>query len=96
MRGIVYGQTLEAAKEELNKIVQAYIDLGAKPIVEDSFTVFSNGDEWIAINGNDTINFLRANVIYLDLALDSNKQKEILEKNLIRPPYQGVYYFLSF
>jgi hypothetical protein len=100
MTGIIYGKTLDRAKNKLKKLVSDYglyrnIGIKTQECVHNRWVVeFSNGDIWQALIYNESTTCgRRANIVYIDHKLASSDGVIDMRCVACLPPFQAYSYF---
>ena len=98
IRGIIWGNTLEEAKEELTRLKHNYlachrtitheVDSPLAGVVE-----FDDGDLWEARKADENSRGRRCNISYISSNIDKELINSIIMPCTTAPPYQGVYYY---
>ena len=102
MRGIIYGNTLEVARERLDKLIDEYLKfwkIDTKQIRKSQneyVVIFTNGDIWRAVLCHDRIRGVRCNIALVD-----NQIPKIMVDCIIRPcithyPFGALGYYNSY
>ena len=94
MKGVIWGETFEAAKEQLNKIISNYERIGCKRVyIKKDQAIFDNGDMWVIKNVNNPASRLRVNIAYIDKRIDPQIIEKIIKPSLTLPPYTAIQYY---
>ena len=98
MRGIVWGNSFQTAKNKLKEIKEQYERLGYKSLSKKNCNrtniyevIYANGDIWQAI----TTRGYKANVSYIDRSIPDNIIDTIIKPATVSPPYTAIHYFYS-
>lgn len=98
MKGIVWGSTLERAKEQLERIKERYLENHYtidtyRNNKNDMLIIFSNGDYWMAKGVNESCRAYRNNIGYIDALIPKAIIEEVLIPTLTLGPYNAFQYF---
>ena len=98
MKGIVFGLTFERASKELESIKANYA-MCKIPIVKEikgnhrHQIVYENGDIWTARSASDSARGHRANVVYIDHAIEDPDMIHMAHHCLCCFPWSAYRYF---
>ena len=100
MRGIVWGNSFQTAKNKLKEIEAQYEKLGYKPLSKRNGNrinvyevVYANGDMWQAIAANTNARGYKVNISYIDRSIPDDLIDTIIKPATISPPYTAIHYF---
>ena len=101
MKGIVYGQTFEKAKTQLEKIIEDYKRIGIEinerhglRATRYSMDVsFTNGDQWIAVRASENSRGRACNIAYIDHDIDPDIISCVIIPTIKSYPYQAHSYY---
>ena len=94
MKGVIWGQTFESAKEQLDKIIYNYEKNGCgKVCITKDQVLFCNGDVWAIKNASNPTPGLRANIAYIDNRIDTQIIDEVIKPSLTLLPYTAIHYY---
>ncbi len=98
MKGIVWGSTLERAKEQLERIKERYLENHYTIDTyrngrNDMLIIFNNGDYWRACKAHEASRAYRNNIGYIDVLIPKAIIEEVLIPTLTLGPYNAFQYF---
>lgn len=98
MKGIVWGRNIDRAKPKLWEIVEDYKRVRIQPtrIVDSKYNAwaeFENGDKWSACGASESQRGHKANIAYIDRAIDEETIHCIILPTICVPPYHAVNYY---
>lgn len=98
IRGIIWGNTLEEAKEELLRFKHNYIAFHQKVVHEVDSPLagvieFECGDLWEAKKIDEKYRGIRCNISYISSKIDKEFVNTIIIPCTTAPPYHGIYYY---
>ena len=94
MKGVIWGQTFESAKEQLDKIIYNYEKNGCGKVrITKDQVLFCNGDVWAIKNASNSTPGLRANIAYIDNRIDTQIIDEVIKPSLTLLPYTAIHYY---
>lgn len=98
IHGIIWGTTLEEAKEELTRLKHNYLVCHREVIHEVNSPLagvieFDDGDLWEAKKVAENQRGLKCNISYISSNIDKEFINSIIMPCTTAPPYQGVYYY---
>lgn len=100
MKGIVWGNNFQIAKNKLKEIEKQYEQLGYNLLSKRNGNatniyelVYANGDMWRAVAANTNARGYRANVSYIDRSIPDDLIDTIIKPTTIAPPYNAIHYF---
>lgn len=99
MRGIVWGLTFDAAKEQLGHIERDYELYHTAKLVRKIVTrweyrlEYDNDDDWRAVGAAENRRGMKCNVSYVDARIDANTLECIIKPCTIAGPYHAINYF---
>lgn len=98
IRGIVWGATLEEAKEELTRIKHSYLACHREVTHEVNSRLagvieFDNGDLWEAKRVSEDCRGIKCNISYISSKIDKELIDNIILPCTISSPYNGVHYY---
>lgn len=98
MKMIIFGSTLDRAIKKMNSIIN-YCNKIGKEVKETIKTsneyrvIFKNGDIIRAIQGNENIHGLRANVGLIDKAIPKAVREQIIKPCISAFPWNAIGYY---
>ena len=102
MRGIVWGNSFQTAKNKLKEIEEQYERLGYKSLSKKNCNrtniyevIYANGDVWQAITANINVRGYKANVSYIDRSIPDDIIDTIIKPATVSPTYTAIHYFCS-
>ena len=98
MKGIVWGSTVERARNQLEIIKNRYLEQGYKintyrNNINTLEITFDNGDCWMAKGVNESCRAYRNNIGYIDVLIPKAIIEEVLIPTLTLGPYNAFQYF---
>ena len=98
MRGIVWGSTQDIAINKLIQVIKEYnmIDILPKQEViskNNAWVKFENGDYWVAVGTWESARGRKANISYVDRAIDKEFFNTVIKHCTIGFPYRGFLFF---
>lgn len=98
MRGIVWGSTQDIATNKLIQVIKEYNMIGIIPSREvitkyNAWVRFENGDYWIATGAWESARGRKANISYVDRAINRNFFNTVIRNCTIGFPYRGFLFF---
>lgn len=94
MKGVIWGQTFESAKEQLDRIVSNYEKIGYEKVcITKDQALFCNGDVWAIKSASNPTLGLRANIAYIDNRIDQQIIDEVIKPSLTLLPYTAIHYY---
>ena len=94
MKGVIWGQTFESAKEQLDRIICNYEKMGCEKVcITKDQVLFCNGDVWAIKNASNPTPGLRANIAYIDNRIGTQIIDEVIKPSLTLLPYTAIHYY---
>lgn len=98
MQGIVWGKTFLEASNQLNNILNNYIDLKINPIKiiknrNEYLIIFENLDSWRALVANESSRGYRTNISYIQTGISKDIVEQIIIPITSMWPYSAIQYF---
>ena len=98
MRGIVWGSTQDIATNKLIQVIKEYRMIGIIPDREvitkhNAWVKFENGDYWVACGSVESARGYKANISYVDRAINRNFFNTVIKNCTIGFPYRGFLFF---
>ena len=98
IRGIIWGNTLEEAKEELTRLKHNYL-AGHRTITHEvnsrlaGVVEFDDGDFWETRVPNEASCGIRCNISYVSRSIDPDLIDNIIAPCTSRPPFNALRYY---
>ena len=100
MKGIVWGNNFQIAKNKLKEIEEQYERLGYRPLTKRNSNssnvyelVYANGDMWRAVSAKENVRGYRANVSYIDKSIPNYFIDTVIKPVTVSLPYNAIHYF---
>ena len=98
MRGIVWGSTQDIAINKLIQVIKEYNMIGIIPNREvitkhNAWVEFENGDYWVATGAWESARGRKANISYVDRAINKDFFNTVIKHCTIGFPYRGFLFF---
>lgn len=98
MRGIVWGSTQDIATNKLIQVIKEYSMIGIIPDREvitkhNAWVKFENGDYWVACGSVESARGYKANISYVDRAINKDFFNIVIKHCTIGFPYRGFLFF---